>query len=174
MYNGKCILSVFKCDLNGDDDCGDNSDERGCGSMLYEIYGSLSLTTVSDMHTRNIFSLNTHYLCSNYLVYVIHISPHFSVDKSLIIGLSVGLSQLLLVVTLMALSLSLACYYNKKRLSSSSPEAPTSVKVSVESPEYELQPVDDHTEFSAQNDLPSLPDGETGVHTLQKEHEERI
>lgn len=30
--NGKCILAVFKCDLNGDDDCGDNSDERGCGS----------------------------------------------------------------------------------------------------------------------------------------------
>lgn len=145
---------------------------------VYVLYGSLSLTTVSDMHTRNIFSLNTHYLCIvshyNYLVYVIHISPHFSVDKSLIIGLSVGLSQLLLVVALMALSLSLACYYNKKHPSSSSPEAPTSVKVSVESPEYELQPVDDHTEFSAQDDLPSLPDGETGVHTLQKEHEERI
>ena len=67
--NGKCILAVFKCDLNGDDDCGDNSDERGCGSMFntsscmmirMEIH-HLFTTAVSYM--KNIFSLKLqHYI----------------------------------------------------------------------------------------------------------------
>ena len=78
----------------------------------------------------------------------------------------------------MAISIPLACYYNKKRQwasvhsqtrKSSSPETPTSVTVSVESPEYGLQPVDDHTESSAQD---ALPDCESSVYTLQKENEE--
>ena len=57
--NGKCISEARKCDQK--DDCGDGSDEQGCGNVLmifYFVFKEESLNMLKfDFHSKSLVDL---------------------------------------------------------------------------------------------------------------------